>query len=329
MPVIDVHTHILSRAYVDLLAEHGGPLYEVRVDKSGGPAIHRQGAPFMTLTSGMFDPEERIAAMDAAGVDVAVVSLTCPNVYWGGREASLRAACLMNDHIVAVGRAYPGRIYGLASLPWQHPDDAVAELNRACDELGMVGVMVLANIADAPLTDARFAPVWQAIDERGLPVLVHPTTPPGIDAMEMTRYNLVASVGFMLDTSLAFTHLIYDGFLDRYPTLKLVASHAGATLPYIGARLDRCWEMMPACREQIAEPPTAYLRRIYYDSVCYSQDALELCLKVGGADKVMYGSDYPHNIGDMEGCLARVNALPDGVREDVRHRNAERIFRLS
>ena len=328
MTVIDVHTHILSQSYVDLLNAYGGPLYEVKVDKSSLPAVHRSGAPFMTLTSGMFDLQERIRAMDAAGVDIGIVSLTCPNVFWGDRDASCRAAQVMNDHIAGTARDYPGRIYGLANLPWQHPEDAVVELDRACDQLGMVGVMVLANIAETPLTDPYFAPVWEAIDRRGLPVLVHPTTPPGIDVMDLTPYNLVASVGFMLDTSLAFTRIIYDGFLDRYPNLKLIASHAGATLPYIGTRLDRCYEMMPACRERIAEPPTAYLRRIYYDSVCYSEDALALCIKAGGADKVMYGSDYPHNIGDMEGCLARVNALPAEIVEDVRHKNAERIFKL-
>ncbi len=105
-------------------------------------------------------------------------------------------------------------------------------------------------------------------------------------------------------------------------------SHAGATLPYIAARLDRCHEMMPAARERITERPSAYLRRLYYDSVCYSDDALALCLKVGGADKLLYGSDYPHNIGDMEGCLARVRALPAAVVEDATHRTAERIFGL-
>jgi aminocarboxymuconate-semialdehyde decarboxylase len=328
MPVIDVHTHVLSQAYVDLLAARGGPLYEVRVDKSGGPAVHRRGAPFMTLTRGMFDVEERIRAMDAAGVTAAILSLTCPSVYWGGRDVSVRAARLMNDHEASLARAYPGRLYGLASLPWEYPEDAVAELGRACDELGHVGVMVLANVADTPLTDSRFAPIWQAIDRRRLPVLVHPTTPPGVEAMGMTAYNLVASVGFMIDTSLAVARMILDGFLDRYPDVRLIASHAGATLPYIAGRLDRCHAMMPACRERIAEPPSAYLRRIYYDSVCYTQEALELCVRVGGASQVFYGSDYPHNIGDMEGCLARVDALPAAVAADVRHKNAERIFKL-
>jgi aminocarboxymuconate-semialdehyde decarboxylase len=328
MTVIDVHTHILSHAYVELLNAHAGPAYEVKVDRSGGPAVHRNGAPFMTLQSGMFDVDERIKAMDEAGVDTGILSLTCPNVYWGTREASGKAARVMNDHITEAGRAHPGRLYGLASLPWQYPDDALAELTRACDEGRHVGVMVLANIADAPLTDERFAPIWAEIDRRGLPVLVHPTTPPGFDDMDMLRFNLIASIGFMIDTTLAITRIILDGFLDRYPNIKIIASHAGATLPYLAGRLDRCHEMMPAVREKISERPSAYLRRIFYDSVCYTQDALEMCVKVGGPSQVMYGSDYPHNIGDMEGCLARVDALGGDLAEDVRHRNAEHIFKL-
>ena len=328
MTVIDVHTHILNREYIDLLAQRGAPHYEVKAVASGDRAVHRDGAPFMTLTDGMFDVDERLRAMDAAGVDVGILSLTTPNVYWGDRATSGRAARLMNDYIAAVGRAHPGRFYGLASLPWQHADDAMAELARACDDLGHVGVMVLANVDGASLTDPAFAPIWEAIDARGLPVLVHPTAPPGIEALDMVRYHLSASVCFMIDTSLAVARMIYDGFSDRYRELKIIISHAGATLPYIASRLDRCHEMIPAARETISERPSSYLRRMYFDAVCYSVEALELCLKVGGPDKLLYGSDYPHNIGDMAGCLARVNALPADIVEDVKHRNAARLFEL-
>jgi aminocarboxymuconate-semialdehyde decarboxylase len=122
--------------------------------------------------------------------------------------------------------------------------------------------------------------------------------------------------------------MIFDGFLDRYPNLKLIAAHGGGALPYIAGRLDICFDNMPACREKIDERPSRYLRRIYYDSVVFQQESLELALKVGGEDKVLYGSDYPHNIGDMKGCLARVDALPPASRDAVRGGNAMRIFRL-
>ena len=326
MKVVDVHTHMLSEAFVRLLRKHGGK-YKVKKVLGGQSGIHREGAPFMTLMPGMFDYEARIRAMDAAGVDLAIVTLTSPNVYWGSARASLEAARIMNDDMAAQQERHPGRIRFMCSLPWQHPKLALAELKRACG-LGAVGVMVLANIDGASLTDRKFASIWKEIDRRGLPVLVHPTAPPGTRELDVTRYNLIASVGFMFDTSLAVSRMIFDGFFDRYPKLKLIASHGGGALPYITGRLDICFDNMPACREKIGSKPSTYLRRIFYDSVVFQQESLELALKVGGDTQVLYGSDYPHNIGDMKGCLARVDALPAAQRDAVRGGNAMRIFSL-
>ncbi len=325
--VIDVHTHMLSSKWVDLLEAHGGPRYSVMSVKGGQRAVHLDGAPFMTLTEGMFDYDLRVKNMNKARVDVAVVSLTCPNVFWGGAETSTRTAHLMNDDMAQAQRAYPDRIRWFASLPWQHAEAAVAELERAVGS-GAVGVMVLGNIAGSALTDPGFAPVWEAIDRKALPVLLHPTAPPGLSEMDLVPYNLVASTGFLVDTTLAVVRMIFDGFFDRYSKLKLIASHGGGTLPFIVGRLDQCYDNMPACREKIAQKPSDYLRRIYLDSVVYRQEALDLCVSVVGDENVLYGSDYPHNIGDMAGCLARVDALPAARRDKVRGGNAERIFRL-
>ena len=237
MKVIDVHTHMLSEAYIRLLKKHGRH-YSVKKVVGGQTGIHRDGAPFMTLMPGMFDYEMRIRAMDAAGVDIAIVTLTSPNVYFGTAANSLLAARTMNDDMAAQQKRYPERIRFMCSLPWQHPKLALAELKRACDVLGAVGVMVLANIDGKSLTDKAFASIWKEIDRRSLPVLVHPTAPPGTQSLDVEKYNLIASVGFMFDTSLAVSRMIFDGFFDRYPKLKLVASHGGATLPYIAGRLD-------------------------------------------------------------------------------------------
>jgi aminocarboxymuconate-semialdehyde decarboxylase len=318
---------MLNEAFVRLLRKHGRH-YSVKKVVGGQTGIHRDGAPFMTLTPGMFDYEARIKAMDEAGVDIAIVTLTSPNVYWGSAAVSLQAARLVNDDMAAQQKRYPERIRFMCSLPWQHARHALGELKRACEELGAVGVMVLANIDGVSLTDRRFAPIWREIDRRGLPVLVHPTAPPGTKELDVVKYNLIASVGFMFDTSLAVSRMIFDGFLDRYPNLKIIAAHGGGTLPYIAGRLDVCFDNMPACREEISQKPSTYLRQIYYDSVVFQQAPLELAIQVGGEDKVLYGSDYPHNIGDMKGCLARVDALPAEQRDAVRGGNALRIFRL-
>jgi aminocarboxymuconate-semialdehyde decarboxylase len=325
--VVDVHTHMLNEGFLKLLKKHGGG-YKLKKVVGGQTGVFKDGAPFMTLMPGMFDYDLRIRAMDEAGVDIAIVTLTSPNVYWGAASISLQASRIMNDDMAARHKQYPQRIRFMCSLPWQHPKLAVAELKRACDELGAVGVMVLANIDGVSLTDKRFSSIWKEIDRRGLPVLVHPTAPPGTAELDVMRYNLIASVGFMFDTSLAVARMIFDGFFDRYPSLKIIAAHGGGALPYIAGRLDICFANMPACRERISNPPSSYLKKVYFDSVVFQQESLELALKVGGTGNVLYGSDYPHNIGDMKGCLARVDALPPAQRDAVRGGNAMRIFKL-
>jgi aminocarboxymuconate-semialdehyde decarboxylase len=325
--VIDVHTHCLTDAWFKLLQDHGGPRYTVRQVSGGMRAIHLDGAPFMTPVPAMFDYDLRLRTMDEVGVDVGIVSLTCPNCYWGGADVSLRAARVMNDDMAAASIAYPDRIRWLASLPWQYPDLARDELEHAI-AAGASGVMVLANVDGKSLTDAAFESIWQAIDARSLPVLVHPTAPPGVADMDMVRFQLTASLGFTFDTSLAIARMIYDGFFERYRRVRIIAAHGGGALPYLVSRMDQCYDNIPACREKISVRPSDYLPRICADAVLFSSDVLELCVKTFGADNVLYGSDYPHTIGDMPGCLKRVNALPDTARDKVRGNSARRLFGL-
>ncbi|HWI36358.1 MAG TPA: amidohydrolase family protein [Burkholderiales bacterium] len=326
-PVIDVHTHMLTKEWLSLLEQHGGPRYSLKEVAGGLKAIHLDGSPFMTPVPNMFDWEARIANMNKARVDIAITSLTCPNVFWGSPEVSLKAARIMNDDMARAQKQWPDRIRWFASLPWQHEKLALEELARACGN-GAVGVMVLANIDGKSLTDERFASVWKEIDRRALPVLVHPSAPPGTKDLGLQEFQLTAPIGFTFDTSLAVARCIYDGFFDRYPNLKLIASHGGGALPYLVGRLDICWDNIPAARSKTVEPPRNYMRRIYVDTVVFRQDVLEMCVSVCGTDNVLYGSDYPHTIGDMAGCLSRVDALPDLTREKVKGWNAQRIFRL-
>ena len=237
-------------------ASASGGKYEIKKTKAGQDSIFHDGVPFMTLFSGMWDYEERIRAMDAARVDVAVVSLTSPNVYWGERATSLKAARMVNDSMAEQQRAKPGRIRWFAHCPGSSRRRQGRARARTAN--GAVGVMVLANIDGRDLTDPGFAPVWAAIDSLGLPVLVHPTAPQGLRELHMNEFGLVPPVGFMFDTTLAFARMIYSGFIDRYPNLKLIAAHGGATLPYLAGRLDRGHETIPACAEVIKDRPSTY-----------------------------------------------------------------------
>ncbi|MFP6711895.1 MAG: amidohydrolase family protein [Rhodospirillales bacterium] len=323
--VIDVHTHMLNDRWLSTILEHGGN-YSLK-ELGGQRVIHCEGAPFMTLMDPMFDYAQRIKDMDDAGVDVSIVSLTCPSVYWGGEEISTATAIMMNDDMAEQQSTYPDRIRWFATLPWQYPEKAIAELERACEK-GAVGVFVSASISGMSLTDPSFASIWDAIDQRELPVLIHPGAPPGVGEMDMAKYNLVFSVGFMFDTTLAIARMIFDGFFDRYQKLKIIACHAGGALPYLVGRLDTAFDNMPPCREVISERPSTYYENLYFDSLAYTQEALELCLHVSGSDRLLYGSDYPHNVGDMKGNLARVNAFAPDIAAKVRGKNAEQLFGL-
>ncbi len=330
MGLIDVHNHILSKAWVELLAAYGGHRYQTGKDPEGRTIVLRKGARFLGLTEAMFDPELRLRAMDEVGVRMELLSYTCPNCYWADGRAAETVARAMNDHLADVCARWPDRFRGLGSLPLQDVDLALKELERAVDQLGMVGFIILANVNETPLDHPRFEPVWAALNARRLPVLLHPTVPPGVEAMGMGQYGLVPSIGFMIDTTLAVTRLTLAGVFERYPDWPVIVGHAGATLPFIAGRLDQCHQFIPETRTRISRPPSDYLRRLYYDTVCYDEHALFLAYRLAGPDHLLYGSDYPHTIGDMRGCAARIEALPigDGEKALIRSGNAERLFRL-
>jgi aminocarboxymuconate-semialdehyde decarboxylase len=326
MPVIDVHTHMFTARWLELLQKDGG-IYSIKVRPDGQREIFRGDTPVVLPQKGHFDYGLRIEHMDAAGIDLSIVSLTCPNVYWGDEGISCRAARESNDTMAEAQSTYPDRIRWFTSLPWEYPQRAVEELERTCAN-GAVGVMVLANVAGRSLTDPLFAPIWAEIDRRGLPVLVHPTDPPGVDLMDMTKFDLSWSVGFMFDTTLAITRMIFEGFFDRHPNLKVIAAHGGGTLPYLVGRFEKGDEVELAQRRQMKRKPTDYLRHIYYDNITYNLGALRYLVSVVGADHVMFGTDWPHWVHDTKGAFANTAELPASECAAIRGDNAMRVFGL-
>jgi aminocarboxymuconate-semialdehyde decarboxylase len=324
MPIIDVHTHMFTRRWLELLRSRGAP-YDVQVRPDGREEVFRGDTPVVFPQPGHFDYDLRLRAMDEAGIDVSIVSLTCPNVYWGGEQVSCEAARESNATMAAAEGAHPDRIRWLASLPWEYPDRAIDELAQSCEE-GAVGVMVIASIAGRSLTEPVFAPVWAEIDRRALPVLVHPGEPPGSDLMDMRLYDLSWSVGFMFDTTLAITRLIFDGFLDRFPDVKLIAAHGGGALPYLVGRLEKGDEVELPARRRMTAKPTDYLRRIWYDCLTYDPRALRYLISIVGAERVLFGTDWPHQVHDVAGSLANTASLRPEQRDAIRGSNAKALF---
>ena len=326
MPVIDVHTHMFTRRWLDLLQKEGGP-YSLKTRPDGQKEIFRGETPVVLPQPGHFDYDLRLKHMDAAGIDVSIVSLTCPNVYWGGEDVSCRAARESNDNMAEAQTKYPGRIRWFMSLPWEYPQRAVEELVRSCDN-GAIGVMVLANVSGRSLTDPFFAPIWAEIDRRALPVLVHPTDPPGVDLMDMGKFDLSWAVGFIFDTTLAVTRMIFEGFFDLYPNLKLIAAHGGGALPYMVGRFEKGDEVELPQRRKMKAKPRDYLRHIYYDCITYDPGALQYLVSVVGPERVMFGTDWPHWVHDTKGAFANTALFPPDQRDAIRSGNAMRVFKL-
>ena len=324
--LIDIHTHIYTQRWLEILQEQSG-IYHLKIRPDGQKEIFRGDTPVSIPQAGHFDYDIRIKVMDEAGIDISVVSLTAPSVYWGTEEVSCLAAQEANDSSAEAQANYPERIRWFTTLPWQYPDAAVAELERTCAN-GAVGVMVLANIAGRSLNDEFFAPIWRAIDDKGLPVLLHPTDPPGADVLDMGEFDLSWSVGFMFDTTLAITRMMFHGFFDKYPNLKLIASHGGAALPYLVGRFEKGDEVEIPERRLMQKKPTDYLQHIYYDCITYDPRALEYLVSIVGSSQIMFGTDWPHQVFDIEGAKNNIATLSDDDCDAIRHLNAKQVFSL-
>lgn len=320
MTVIDIHTHMLTPPWLELIRGATSSRYHVVTDPDD-PEVHRifvRGVPysFHTPRPSYFDWELRMEKMDEAGVDVAVVSLTCPQANFGGPDTAAKAARVSNDDMIAAQKRWPDRIRFLAAIPWLYPQQAIEELEYALDN-GAVGVLVCGSIdGDSPV-DERFAPIWKAIDDAELPVLVHPTAMPGVEVA--ARNGLSNAIGFHFDTTHCLERMINTGFLDRYPNVKIIGSHAGGFLPFIMGRLDY--------KRDSDRKPSNYKGRIWADSIAFSDGAMDLTIEVFGRDNVLFGSDYPYGSTErmktFKGMLDRVD---DETRQRILSRNTEAIF---
>ncbi|NUS79329.1 MAG: amidohydrolase, partial [Streptomyces sp.] len=242
--------------------------------------------------------------LDAMGVDVQVVGPMPMHHYWADPDLALDLARTTNEAVAAHCAEAPDRLYGLGTIPLQHPDLAVALLDRAATEHGLYGVSVSTTVDGRELADPVHDPVWHKAEELGAVVFVHPWGC-SLGARLATHY-LGNTVGQPVETAVALSRLIFTGVLDRFPRLKLVAAHGGGYLPtYIG-RSDHAWRVRRDARG-CAEPPSAYLRRMWFDALVYTPRALRHLVEEVGADRVVLGTDHPFDMG-VDDPVARLDA---------------------
>ena len=323
--IIDVHNHFYPREYLDALGPLGSTI-KVTKDKDGNPLVHYPG-DYNVLVPGHRDIAYRQEVLDQEGVDVQVISLTTPGTHIEAPAVAAALATITNDAFARIRSERGSRFVPLATLPLCDPRASLLEYLRATDELGLPGAMLFSNVNGVGLDDERFWPLYEAANDRNGVLMIHPTYPVGVESM--TEYWLMPLNGFLFDTTLAASKLVFSGVARRYPRIRWILGHLGGTIPYLAERLDRGYRAFAGCRKHIDEPPTAYLKRqFYYDTVNFSQGPLKLAIEFAGADHVLAGSDYPHQIGSIPLMLEALRALPvtDTERAGILGGNAKALL---
>ena len=305
MSIIDFHNHYYPPAYIKAL-EQGPSAVRITHDAEGNPLLHYPG-DYNVAVRGHRDIDYREQVLKDTGVDTQIITLTTPGTHIEEPATAARLASMVNDIFARVVADKKGRFIALATLPLNDPAASVTELRRAMEQLHFRGAMVFSNINGVALSDQRFWKLYEVANELGAVFHIHPTNPIGVEAM--LDYWLMPLVGFLFDTTLAAAGLVFSGVAERFPRIRWVLGHLGGAIPYLAERLDRGYEAFEDCRKNITRPPSEYLKHFYFDTVNFDPRAIELAIAFAGADHILAGSDYPHQIGSIEKMLASLRAV--------------------
>ena len=302
----DLHTHFYTQEFFQAVKDLPS---EFSFDKSstGQTIITYRGARFFGVTPAMTDVSKRLEDMDRVGIDVEVVSLSTPNVFFTSAEHQPAVARMMNDSYADLIAKYPKRFKGFASIPMDAPDAALAELHRAINELKLNGVILLSNIGGKPLTSPEYRPFFTEANRMRLCIFLHPMLPANSDLFR--EYVLGPIIGFPFDTSLAVARMCYDGMFEEFPDIRWIIGHLGGAVPYLMERMDNGFRDFADCRVKINKLPSLYLKRLYYDTVSFSPYTLTMVRNMVGADHMVMGSDYPHLLGSIDRAISSIEDL--------------------
>ena len=325
---VDVHCHVLTAEVERLVA--GCPEKQAE----GAAQLHMYGAEsveynrtlFADLMPQLTDVNERLRRMDAMGVDMQVISPS-PNqyYYWADIDLAKQIVATQNEHIASVCAAHPDRLRGLGNVALQHAELSVQQLTDCVGKFGLRGVEISSAVNGLDLSDARFERFWAKAEELDCLVFIHPL---GTSLGErVNRHYLGNIIGQPIETTIALSHLIFGGVLDRYPELKICAAHGGGYLAsYIG-RSDHGFAVRPEAGK-IKHKPSEYLKHIYFDSLVYTPEALRHLIAEFGVAQVMLGTDYPFDMGayEPEKLISAVPGLSEKDREQILGGNAARLL---
>lgn len=322
---IDTHTHYYPEIFFEMIRNTPSD-FSFDSDPTGRTIITHRGARFFGVTQPMTDVDKRLEDMDRVGIDVEVVSLSTPNIFFADETRQPEVARVLNDAYAELIAKHPTRFKGFASIPMDDSEAAIAELHRAIDELKMSGVVLLSNIRGRALTSPIYRPFFEEANRMKLCIFLHPMIPTNSEPFK--EYVLGPLVGFPFDTTLAVARMCFDGMLRDLPNIRWIIGHLGGAIPYLMERLDSGYRDFAECRVNIDEPPSTYLKRLYYDTVTFSAHNLRMARDLVGTDRMVMGSDYPHMLGSIERSVSSIQdlAIPEYEKEKIFSGNALSIL---
>lgn len=326
---IDVHAHCVPAELLHRLRREGGRHGLEVGERDGRAVVHVSGGPTLgPVKPALSDMADRLAAMDASGVGVQLLS-GWMDVAATALPATVatRYSRMFNESLVEAASGEPGRFRCFATLPLQSPVHAVAELRHAVGALGMVGAEIGTTVDGRDLDAPELEPFWAAAEEMQSLLLLHPCAP--LAGRGVTRHFLGNLVGNPAESTIAVGHLVFGGVLERHPDLRLVVVHGGGFAPYQVGRWDHAFHGdVRGAAANLTRPPSHWVRRLHHDTVLHSPRSLRLLIDVVGAEHVVLGSDYPFEMGENDpvGMVAAVPGLTDDEGALVLRGNLERLL---
>ncbi|MBM3239797.1 amidohydrolase [Candidatus Poribacteria bacterium] len=314
---IDCQSHVFPAEYAELLARNPRP--PQAIPQGDGYIITYGEVQKFLLRQEVYDIDRKIRDMDAAEVDVSILSVNMPGPERLIPELRVAGAKTCNDFLAEVIQKHPGRFAGLACLPWQDVPEALAEIDRAVDDLGLCGIILYSHIEGDHVDAPAYEPIYQRAEAREMPIVLHPTVPTWGEYIK--DYSMIPMVGLMVDHSFAMLRLILSGVLERHPDLQVVQPHAGGVLPYLWGRIKNQTEVMGRGVENITQPPSVYYQRVYLDTVSPSALAMRFAYDFAGPDRLLFGSDHPWV--DIRNFIELIEEM------DISQENKARIFGLN
>lgn len=328
MKKVDLHSHVLPDTVLDLMEQAADPeLYKAKIVRRDGKRYYSRGRNQFELEPEYHSGEGKVEKMDRMKIDISYIS-TGPQAfcYWQKEQDAARTARAVNEGIAKMVAERPDRLRGMASVPMQHPDLAVAELEHAVKTYGFRALEVATSIAGEELAAPRFRPVLRRAQELNVSIFTHPENIGATGRLDC--YYLTNLIGNPLDTTIMVANLMFSGALDELKDLRILLPHAGGFTAADIGRFQWGHEVREEPRALTRTPPMELLRRFWFDALAHNPTAVRFLIEQVGADRVVLGTDDPFDMGDLHPVdnLEKVPGLTDAERERIWWKNAEEFL---